>query len=449
MQQRLAVLTAEVDALTDASQHDALTGLANRSLMHQHLPQALLFSQRRDRKAALLFLDLDGFKAVNDTLGHLVGDAVLKITAERLLACVRETDTVSRHGGDEFLILLSDISDAADAAGVAGKMITALAAPMRIDNHMLRLTASVGVSVYPDDGTDTDMLIGCADAAMYRAKNESPRRPRRRFDDAMPVTEPERRLGELQEANQALVLAALGAQERQAAAEQAQHRQRAFLGMLAHELRNPLAPIRNAAAAMGRVRPSEPLLPKMQALIERQVVHITRLVDDLLDVSRIQTGKLRLEFAHVDIADVVDAAVEAVRPAMDARMQRFHVHGPDRKLTVHGDAGRLIQALSNVLNNASKYTPEAGVVELRVDAADGQLVLTVSDSGIGIPASVLATIFEPFTQGAEAVSFHGGGLGIGLAVVRELVHAHGGSVRAESEGSGTGSSFVMSLPLLD
>jgi diguanylate cyclase len=464
----VATATGALEALAQISQHDALTGLPNREQLHQQLRRAMVFSRRRDSRLALLFLDLNDFKEVNDALGHAVGDEVLKIVAQRLSACMRETDTVSRHGGDEFVILLSEISDPADAAQVAGKMIAALTAPCRIDDHVLRLTASVGVSVYPDDATDADKLLSLADASMYRAKREgagsfvfrgagddaerlvnqpslaSLRRPLTRHEVA--IAEHERQHAELQEANEGLVLAALDAQERQAAAEKAQRKQREFLGMLAHELRNPLTPIRNAAAVIGNVRNVEPVLPKMQAIIERQVAHMTRLVDDLLDVSRIDTGKLRLERVPVDIADVVDAAVDAARPAMDARLQSFHVHLPASDLTVNGDSGRLVQALCNVLNNASKYTPEGGAIDLRVEAVGDSLVLTVSDSGIGIPAQALPTIFEPFAQLAEAVSFNGGGLGIGLSVVRELVEAHGGTVHAESAGSGSGSRFVIRLP---
>ena len=454
--------------MAQTSQRDALTGLPNRNLLHARLSRSMVFSRRRSTRLALMFLDLNDFKEVNDTLGHAVGDEVLKIAAERLSACVRETDTVSRHGGDEFLILLSEISDAADAARVAEKMIAALAAPCSVDDHVLRLTASIGISIYPDDGVEADKLIASADAAMYRAKDEgagsfvfrgsgvdaerlvnqpslaSLRRPLTRHEVA--ISEHERRLGELQEANQGLVLAALSAQERQAAAEKAQRKQREFLGMLAHELRNPLTPIRNAAAAMGHVRNVESLLPKMQAIIERQVVHMTRLVDDLLDVSRIDTGKLRLERVLVDVVEVVDAAVDASRPAMDARMQRFQVQMPARALTVNGDPGRLVQALSNVLHNASKYTPDAGAIDLAVEEVGDRVVLTVSDTGIGIPVEALATIFEPFMQGAAAVTFNGGGLGIGLTVVRELVEAHGGTVSADSAGNGLGSRFVIKLP---
>ena len=458
----------ELEALSETARHDALTGLPNRALLAEELSWAMVFSRRRNSRLGLLFIDLNGFKDINDTLGHAVGDEVLKRVAERLSNCVRETDTVSRHGGDEFLVLLSEISNAADAARVAEKMVSALAAPCRVGDHVLRLSASIGVSVYPDDGTEAQQLIDKADAAMYRAKSEgrgsfvfrgagvaaellvsqpsfaSLRRPLARHEAA--VSEHEQRLAEMQEANEALVLAALDAQERQAAAETAQRKQREFMAMLAHELRNPLGPIRNAAAAMTVADSTQPLLPKMHAIIERQVAQMTRLVEDLLDVSRIENGKLRLERMPVDIVALVDAAVEAARPAMDARMQTFQTQMPAGGLGIEGDPVRLVQVFSNVLNNASKYTPHGGAIDLGIEAAGGDVVVTIADTGIGIPADSLTTIFEPFTQGAEAVGSHNGGLGIGLTVVRQLVEAHGGRVHAESAGRGAGSRFVIRLP---
>lgn len=251
----------------------------------------------------------------------------------------------------------------------------------------------------------------------------------------------------LREANENLILAAISAQELQAAAEQAQHRQSEFLAVVAHELRHPLAPIRNAAAILGRIAAKEPLLARMQALIERQVVHMSRLVSDLLDVSRVHTGKLRLERSVVDMTALIEGAAEGCRPTMEARHQIFSVQMPSCALALEGDPVRLAQVLSNLLDNASKYTPEAGHIALAVEVAAEVLVMTVSDDGIGISAQALGKVFEPFVQEAEATVFNGGGLGIGLTVVRELVEAHGGTVEARSAGSGCGSQFVVTLPL--
>jgi diguanylate cyclase (GGDEF)-like protein/PAS domain S-box-containing protein len=154
------------------AQHDSLTGLPNRVLLHDRLNHAISLAHRRRKQMAVLFLDVDRFKHVNDTLGHVIGDRLLQSVAQRLLGCVRRSDTVSRQGGDEFVVLLSEISHAEDAAVSAEKMLQALAAPHRIDQHELRVTSSIGIVVYPDDGTDVEVLLQHADIAMYHAKDQ-------------------------------------------------------------------------------------------------------------------------------------------------------------------------------------------------------------------------------------------------------------------------------------
>ena len=179
----VAALRDQADAqtaklsLSDASRAaeiDALTHLPNRTLMRDRLAQAIAGAKRRATRSALLFVDLDNFKQVNDTQGHAAGDEVLKQVAQRLSHTVREADTVSRHGGDEFLVLLSEVSHVADAAFIAGKLLAALREPLRVGELELHLTASVGISLYPDDGDSIDALIEKADAAMYRAKSMGP-----------------------------------------------------------------------------------------------------------------------------------------------------------------------------------------------------------------------------------------------------------------------------------
>lgn len=162
--------------LARSSQRDALTDTPNRALMRDRLQSALLLAQRERTRAAVLFIDLDDFKRINDTLGHAVGDAVLQLVARRLEASVRQSDTVSRHGGDEFLVLLGKVSSAGDARQVVEKMLATLAEPADVGGHLLRLRASVGVAVYPEDGADADTLIRHADGAMYRAKRGARRR---------------------------------------------------------------------------------------------------------------------------------------------------------------------------------------------------------------------------------------------------------------------------------
>ncbi|MDB5856987.1 MAG: signal transduction histidine kinase [Ramlibacter sp.] len=255
------------------------------------------------------------------------------------------------------------------------------------------------------------------------------------------------RYAQLSEANEHLVLAAIGAQELQAAAEQAQQRQTELLALVAHELRHPLAPIRNAAAILGRI-PEQPLvLGRIQAIIERQVKHMARLVSDLLDSTRVATGKLRIERQRIDLVGILAEVLEACRPAMDARVQEFT--GPElpASLAMDGDPGRLAQVFSNLLDNASKYTPHGGQIRLSVDLVDAWVVIAVSDSGIGITAEALPRVFEPFVQDLHATVFNGVGLGLGLTVVRELVEAHGGTVSASSPGAGLGSRFVVTLPM--
>jgi signal transduction histidine kinase len=253
---------------------------------------------------------------------------------------------------------------------------------------------------------------------------------------------------QLQQANQQLVLAGLDARELQAAAERALRRQTDLLAVVAHELRNPLAPIRNAAAVLGRIPTKEPVLGRMQSIIERQVEQLTRMVGDLLDLSRVNTGKLRLECKIIDLAEVIATAIDSVRPSMERRSQRFDFE-LDAGLRLHGDPVRLTQVFNNLLDNASKYTASRGEIRLCAVVAGDTVVLTVSDTGIGITPQALPHIFEPFMQDAHATIVDGAGLGIGLTVVRELVEAHGGTVAARSPGAGLGSEFVVNLPLGD
>ncbi len=454
----------ELEELTQTAKCDALTGLPNRTLFGERIVAAIAGAKRRSEGLALLFLDLNEFKRINDTLGHSVGDEALIETAMCLTNAVREVDTVARYGGDEFLVLLSDVSQRSDALLVAEKIIAALAAPRIIGKNVLRLTGSIGISLYPEDGEDPQTLIDCADAAMYRAKGHStgvaphapmgggeinhqaltrPQALLSHYDNAL--AEHERQGRQQREANEQLVLAVLNAHQLQAAAEHAHRQQKNLLAMVAHELRNPLTPLAMTAGLLIRVKAEE--LPRMQQIIERQVAHISRLIDDLLDVSRANTGKLRLDPTLMDMADTLNEAAEAILPHIEKRQQRFDFIMPARPYWLNGDAVRLTQVLSNLLSNASKYTPNGGAITLTVTAADNELRLSISDDGIGITPGALPYIFDPFIQDTHAIGFNGAGLGIGLTVVRELLEAHGGTVAATSPGPGKGSVFSITLPL--
>lgn len=470
-----SVLQAQADAddcnkalgeVSRAAEHDPLTDLPNRVLFRDRLEQAIAQAHRHGTRLAVLFVDLNHFKQINDTLGHAVGDQVLQQTALSLAGCIRDSDTVSRHGGDEFLVLLTEVKLAVDAIAIADKIAATLGAPSRIGNNVLRLTASIGISLYPDDGDEADVLIDRADAAMYLAKRHgvgrfvshgallsgkqpSPASPLAAL--RQPPALVEGTAGELQyhfnqlrDANEQLVKAAINAQISQGDAEQAQRAQVQFLALLAHELRSPLGPIRMAANLIGRL--PAPELPRMQAIIEREIVHMTRLVGDLLDVGRINSGKMNLERQSLCMVRIVEDAVNACRPAMDVRMQHLEVRVPSTSVNMHGDPVRLAQVVRNLLDNASKYTGDGGHIVLSLVEPEDCAVLTVADDGIGIAAEALLTIFDPYVQEKKAVSFNRAGLGIGLAVVRELVEAHGGTVVATSAGSGKGSQFVVTLP---
>jgi len=221
-----------------------------------------------------------------------------------------------------------------------------------------------------------------------------------------------------------------------------------FLAMLGHELRNPLAPLRNAVELMRLKRSDDPDVQWARDVVERQVEQLTRLVDDLLDVARFNRGKINLQMAPVDLAVVAARAVEISRPLIDAHKHSLEVALPEQAVRVEGDATRLAQVLSNLLNNAAKYTEEGGRIDLTVEASGGEAVLRVRDTGVGIAADMLPHIFEMFTQVQGSVGRSEGGLGIGLTLVRKLVEMHGGRVDAQSEGPGHGSEFVVRLPLL-
>jgi signal transduction histidine kinase len=228
----------------------------------------------------------------------------------------------------------------------------------------------------------------------------------------------------------------------------AARRKNEFLATLAHELRNPLAPIRNCLELL-RLAGNDPVaLAQTHSIMERQVNQMVRLVDDLLDVSRIDRNKLELRREQVHLAEIVHRAVETSRPLIDAKAHQLTITLPPQPILLHADQVRLTQVLSNLLNNAAKYTEEGGHIRLTVEQEGGEVVVKVQDSGIGIPTDMLPKIFEMFTQVDQSLERSQGGLGIGLTLVKWLVEMHGGSVEARSDGPGRGSELMVRLPVL-
>ena len=230
------------------------------------------------------------------------------------------------------------------------------------------------------------------------------------------------------------------------ALREAGRRKDEFLALLSHELRNPLAPIRNAVHVLERVETGD-AAQRARAVIARQVGHLVRLVDDLLDVTRIGSGKIRLRLERADLRELVRRTAEDHRASMEEGGIAFEVELPGEPLWADLDPTRMAQALGNLLANAAKFTPPGGEVVLAVRASAGAALVTVADTGAGIEADLLGRLFQPFVQGERTLVRSSGGLGLGLALVKGLAELHGGAVSARSDGPGRGAEFVVRLPL--
>jgi PAS domain S-box-containing protein len=234
----------------------------------------------------------------------------------------------------------------------------------------------------------------------------------------------------------------------EAALREADRRKDEFLAVLAHELRNPLAPIRNSLHILRLTGQDDANVKRVGEMIDRQVNHLVRLVDDLMEVSRITRGKIELRREAVEVAAVVRSAVETSQPLVEAAGHRLALSIPPEPLAVEGDPVRLTQVVANLLNNAAKYTDRGGQIWLTVRREADSAVLSVRDTGIGIPDEMLTRVFGLFAQLDHAADRGQGGLGIGLALVKSLVEMHGGTVHARSDGPGKGSEFLVRLPLV-
>jgi len=219
-----------------------------------------------------------------------------------------------------------------------------------------------------------------------------------------------------------------------------------FLAVLAHELRNPLAPIRNGTELLRSIC-SDPRQILVVEMISRQVVQLTRLLDDLLDAARARRGLLSIQKQTVDVGDIVAGALEAIQPAIDARRQNLLVSLPAEPVKMDCDPVRLTQVLQNLLDNANRYTPDGGTLSLKAEVNGDALTLEVSDDGEGIDPALLPRLFNVFAQGEQPLERPRGGLGLGLAIARNIVEMHGGTLSAHSDGPGRGSQFTLRLPI--
>jgi PAS domain S-box-containing protein len=215
-----------------------------------------------------------------------------------------------------------------------------------------------------------------------------------------------------------------------------------FLATLAHELRNPLAPICTGLSILRMQQDETPVI----AMMDRQLGHMVRLVDDLLDVSRVSSGKIALKMERVDLRTIVESAVETSRPLMEAARHELEIHPTEHPISLLADGTRLAQVLSNLLNNAAKYTPPGGRIELAVEASENAIVFRVKDNGVGISRELMPRLFDMFAQGRGTLDHAQGGLGIGLSLAKKLVALHGGTITAHSPGPRKGSTFVVELP---
>ncbi|MGI4862040.1 MAG: hybrid sensor histidine kinase/response regulator [Janthinobacterium lividum] len=254
-------------------------------------------------------------------------------------------------------------------------------------------------------------------------------------------------VGQLREANQNLVLATLNAQALQEEADAIHHKQQEHLSMLAHELRNPLGPISIAATLLGKTSNASPQELKLQQIIIRQTGHMSRLLDDLLDAARINSGKATLDIQPVRLTKVLEQAIEVVQPFLDDHLQNLAISLPPQDVMMRGDVVRLVQIFSNILINASKFTHDCDEISLNAETAGNNIVVRIQDHGMGIPVELLSSVFELFSQGPRLLARSEGGLGVGLYLVRNFVELHGGTVEMCSAGVGQGSVVTVMLPL--
>jgi PAS domain S-box-containing protein len=376
------------------------------------------------------------------SVGNQLGEYVVRNRSEALLRQSEERFRLLVQGVKEYAIFMLDPDGRVSTWNTGAERIKGYRTDEIIGVHYSRFFPPEDVAAgKPAEELATAIRQGEVESEGWRVRKDGSR-----FWANALVTALHDEAGRL--CGFAKVTRDMSDRKRLEALEQAGRHTRHFLATLAHELRNPLAPIRNAVSVMRDRGIAEHELRACRDIVQRQVEHLSRLVDDLFDVSRITSGKVVLQLRAVDLATAVAHAVECIRPFVDARGQRLEIELPPAPIRVEGDLTRLAQVVQNLLHNATKYTPPGGRIMLTVLTEGYAAVIRVRDDGVGIPAHLLPKVFDLFMQAEQPVDRSDGGLGIGLTLVRQLIELHGGSVEATSEGPGRGAEFAVRIPCL-
>ena len=371
----------------------------------------------------------------------LVFKTILEELDQELVLVRSGSDALREILAREFAVILLDVN----MPDIDGLETARLIRQYKRSAH----TPIIFITAYADEmQTAQGYSLGAVDYIQSPVVPEVLRSKVRVFVELYQMQQRTRAMAEERVARAEADTARVAAEEAARGLQETNQRKDEFLAMLSHELRNPLAPIRNAVEVIRRLAPPDPTLTMARDVIDRQVAHLARLVEELLDVSRISQGKIALRKEPVELGRVIAHSVETARPPIDARGQLLTVTQPATPVWLSADFARLSQVVANLLNNASKFTGEGGRIELTASATQGEACITVRDNGAGIDPELLPKVFQLFVQGERALDRGQGGLGIGLTLVQRLVELHGGRVAATSEGLGRGATFSVTLPCI-
>jgi len=371
----------------------------------------------------------------------LVFEAILEELGENLIMVRSGAQALREVLAREFAVILLDVN----MPDIDGLETARLVRQYKKSAH----TPIIFITAYADElQTAQGYSLGAVDYILSPVVPDVLRQKVRVFVELYRMQQRTRAMAGAQVARARAEAAKVAAEETTRRLQDADRRKDEFLAMLSHELRNPLAPIRNAVEVIRRLAPPDPTLTMARDVVDRQVALLARLVEELLDVSRISQGKIALKKEPVDLGRIIAHGVETARPQIDARGQALAVSVPASPVWLSADFARLSQVVANLLNNASKYTGEGGRIELAASAGEGETTIVVRDNGAGIEPQLLPKVFDLFVQGDRSLDRGQGGLGIGLTLVQRLVELHQGRVEAASAGPGKGATFSVTLPCI-